>query len=75
MAEQLTEAQQAWLDFLNSPGVYPDGVDAIAEPETDEDGNAFVIFQDGVKKVKMTLFGDPPDRYESQILNPDEVGV
>lgn len=73
---QLSEAQQAWLTFLNTPGIYPDGVDAIGEPYVNDDGNAEVVFQDGWKKVQFTLIDGPdgqPDSYESKILNPQDV--
>jgi hypothetical protein len=67
----LTEAQQAFFDFLNVPGVYPDGVDAIGEVDVDEDDNLVGTFQDGKKIVEMKVLGDPPDLYESKILNPE----
>ena len=73
---QLSEAQQAWLDFLNTPGIYPDGVDAIGEPYENDKGNAEVIFQDGWKKVQFTLINGAngePESYESKILNPQDV--
>jgi hypothetical protein len=68
----LSEAQQAWLEFLNSPGVYSDGVDAIGEPSRDENGDPFVVFQDGKKLIQFTLTDDA-NSYESKILNPVEI--
>lgn len=71
-APQLSEPQQAWLELLNTPGVYPDGVDAIGEPDVDENDNAFVTFQDGKKLIKFTILEDG-ESYESQILNPEDL--
>lgn len=73
---QLSEAQQAWLEFLATPGVYMDSVDAIGEPYENDDGNAEVVFQDGWKKVQFTIISGPdgtPESYESKILNPEDV--
>lgn len=67
------------MDFFATPDedgtpVYPtDQIDAIGEPYVNDDGNPEVIFQDGVKKIQFTLIGDPPERYESKILNPEDV--
>jgi len=67
----LSEAQTAWLEFLDD--VYPNTIEAIGEPYTNENGDAEVQFQGGQKLVKFTLLGEPPDRYESKILNPDDI--
>jgi hypothetical protein len=67
----LSEAQSAWLDLLDD--VYPNTIEAIGEPYINPAGAAEVQFQDGKKLVQFTLLGDPPDRYESKILNPEEI--
>lgn len=69
----LSEAQTAWLDFLSDPEVYANDIDAIAEPGIDKDGNAVCVFQDGNKLIEFKLIGEPPNRYESKILNPEDV--
>lgn len=69
----LSEAQTAWLDFLSDPEIYANDIDAIGEPEIDGDGNAVCVFQDGKKMVEFKLIGEPPDRYESKILNPEDL--
>lgn len=58
----LTENQELCLEMIES--VYSDGVDAIAEPTTDEDGNILVDFQDGTKVLHAKIY---PDRETNDI--------
>lgn len=67
----LSEAQEAWLELLNA--VYPNTIEVIGEPYINDDENAECQFYDGKKLVQFTLIGDPPDSYESKILNPDDI--
>jgi hypothetical protein len=51
----VTEQQQACLDIISS--VYTDGVDAIGEPETSDDGSIVTCqFQDGAKLLEAKIF-------------------
>lgn len=69
----LSESQTAWLEFLSDPEVYPNSIEAIGEPYLDDAGNAVCVFQDGKKLIEFKLIGEPPESYESKILNPNDL--
>lgn len=51
----MTEAQKAVLDIIES--VYTDGVDAIGNPELNEDESILTCqFQDGTKLLEAKIF-------------------
>jgi hypothetical protein len=69
-AATLTPAQESVLELLDM--IYSDEIDGINEPFVDAKDRLNVIIQDG-KKVVEFIFAADGSKYESKILNPDEI--
>ena len=69
-AATLTTAQESALELLDM--IYSNDIDGISEPFVDDQDRLNVTIQDG-KKIVEFIFAADGQKYESKILNPDDI--